>query len=237
MVLIAEHQGNTRLVPPFALVEQVGLRVGNFVGITSHGETSVYLTIYYVTSIHRKSWRGHSLGSAEWGGLGDKTKVQGSVDTTRWMIVPVFHRIRHDYLRDIIRHEDWAKWVADYPPAQQNPAPPADWGFYRGGNRVAFEPRHIFGMLMPVPVANGGAGRAPLPRLFTMPQHIVSAYFEMAVKCGEVPDCPVCLSPVEKDTIVMTPCGHIFCRACLTTTMEGNRWEGGGKCPQCRAIP
>jgi hypothetical protein len=70
-----------------------------------------------------------------------------------------------------------------------------------------------------------------------MPEHHAKAFFKMAEKCGEVPDCPVCLEPVTEATIAITPCGHVFCGDCLAITMAGNRWEGGQRCPNCRATP
>jgi hypothetical protein len=135
-------------------------------------------------------------------------------------------------------------------PRIQAPAPPAP-GPHRGGNLVPMEvlinalrpPNHPdFGIPHP-PLPDAWFGPAPPrpapppPPAFKMPEHHAKAFFKMAEKCGEVPDCPVCLEPVTEATIAITPCGHIFCGECLATTMAGNRWEGGQRCPTCRATP
>jgi hypothetical protein len=75
----------------------------------------------------------------------------------------------------------------------------------------------------------------PAPTTFTLPAHFIATYFNMAKKCGEIPDCPICYDAVTAETIAITPCGHVFCRPCLDRTMAGDRWTGGGRCPTCRA--
>lgn len=81
----------------------------------------------------------------------------------------------------------------------------------------------------------------PVPQPILLPPHLAKNYFRLAQKCGEVPDCPICLDVVAEETIVITPCGHIFCRGCFTTAMSAPGWAGGlggrQRCPQCRAMP
>jgi hypothetical protein len=107
---------------------------------------------------------------------------------------------------------------------------------------LRFEP------LPPLPPAQGELRRvvvrnppAPAPQPILLPPHLAKNYFNLAQKCGEVPDCPICLDVVSEETIVITPCGHIFCRGCLTTAMAAPGWAGGAggrqRCPQCRAMP
>ncbi|XP_072844841.2 E3 ubiquitin-protein ligase TRIM7-like [Pogona vitticeps] len=45
--------------------------------------------------------------------------------------------------------------------------------------------------------------------------------------------CPICLDYFE-DPVIITGCGHNFCRACLTQSWEKNRVNKAASCPQCR---
>ena len=262
MVLIHDHQGNTRIVLPFAITDKTGLSVGDYVAITDHHETSVHLSIYLVWKVNGKSWKGYNLERPWDGGEGLVQHCRNGVATQQWKIVPYFRNLRQDRLRSVVVNRDWASFVAEHPPMSQNPAPPADWGYYRNGIRADFNPIPPEN-LHPLPVARapapapaparGGAGGPPMevgfrpaptvrwgnpgPPVFAMPDHIIASFFAMAEKCGEVPDCPICMSAVEKDTITMTPCGHIFCKPCLSQTMATEPYAGGGRCPTCRAVP
>ena len=52
------------------------------------------------------------------------------------------------------------------------------------------------------------------------------------IRSGVSPDCSSCLS--EPQLPVITPCAHIFCRACLDQVLQMSR--PGGKCPVCQSV-
>jgi len=48
--------------------------------------------------------------------------------------------------------------------------------------------------------------------------------------------CPCCLDDIQADTLVVTSCGHLFCRGCLDAVMATALSQGAArwKCPCCR---
>jgi hypothetical protein len=54
-----------------------------------------------------------------------------------------------------------------------------------------------------------------LPAREDIPSHITTQFYDMAVKLNETYTCPVCLELVNKETINISFCGHIFCKDCL----------------------
>jgi len=64
-------------------------------------------------------------------------------------------------------------------------------------------------------------------QLLTMPQHIVNAYLERLIQAHEL--CPISLEPLQRETAVLTPCGHGVSRR------EAERWiQDAHSCPVCR---
>ena len=54
-----------------------------------------------------------------------------------------------------------------------------------------------------------------LPPKENLPSHITTAFYDMATKLNETFTCPICLDLVNKETISITFCGHIYCKECL----------------------
>jgi len=63
-----------------------------------------------------------------------------------------------------------------------------------------------------------------------LPPHITQEFYEMAVQLRRKFECPVCLEVVNKDTIQITHCGHVYCKPCIETLKTG----ADPKCAVCR---
>ena len=89
--------------------------------------------------------------------------------------------------------------------------------------------------LPPVVAAPVPARRVAVPPLLTAPidiaPHIAKQHLEMSLALGKPLTCPICYDPVDAETILMTHCGHIYCKTCITQSRERER-----KCPQCRVV-
>lgn len=51
----------------------------------------------------------------------------------------------------------------------------------------------------------------------------------------QIEDCPICLDTIEKNTIVVTKCGHKFCYKCIDI-LSGQYDSGCIICPQCKDV-
>ncbi|KAG0044007.1 hypothetical protein BGZ83_010778 [Gryganskiella cystojenkinii] len=47
----------------------------------------------------------------------------------------------------------------------------------------------------------------------------------------EAVECPICMD-VGEESVILSGCGHIYCRACITAYLQQH--EEAGKCPECR---
>lgn len=62
-----------------------------------------------------------------------------------------------------------------------------------------------------------------------IPQHITTEFITMADELKKMYTCPVCLEFVNKETIQITYCGHIYCKPCLDHIKTNMK-----KCAICR---
>lgn len=75
-------------------------------------------------------------------------------------------------------------------------------------------------------------GRTPTGELVdksTLPAHITQEYYEMSEALNKKYTCPICLDLVNKDTIQITFCGHIFHKDCIEEVKKVKP-----ECPMCR---
>ncbi len=72
-------------------------------------------------------------------------------------------------------------------------------------------------------------GRKEDGQLNEMPAHITKEFYDMATALNKKYTCPVCLDLVNKDTIEITYCGHIFHKECLNNSKKVKM-----ECPMCR---
>ena len=64
-----------------------------------------------------------------------------------------------------------------------------------------------------------------------LPAHITNEFFDMACALNKSFECPVCLvMPATKEDMVITLCGHIYCKVCHTTLKAQQQ----PKCAVCR---
>ena len=63
-----------------------------------------------------------------------------------------------------------------------------------------------------------------------IPPHITKEFFDMALELRKEFNCPICYEMVNKDTIEITYCGHIYCKECL----EALKKQPDPKCAVCR---
>jgi hypothetical protein len=73
----------------------------------------------------------------------------------------------------------------------------------------------------------------------TIPAHIKAALTEMATTLKKKYECPVCIEMIEPDNIVITNCGHFYCKGCLDAIKAAARAadarpEAKYECPTCR---
>ncbi|KAG0224120.1 hypothetical protein BGW41_005246 [Actinomortierella wolfii] len=50
----------------------------------------------------------------------------------------------------------------------------------------------------------------------------------------DAPECPICMD-VSEHSVLLSKCGHIYCKACITTHLERHEPEDR-KCPECRGL-
>ncbi len=70
--------------------------------------------------------------------------------------------------------------------------------------------------------------RSPPVEVVKMPRHLVRLVLEAAVSKGDA--CPITMEPFTKDSVVMTPCGHLFEREAIQRSLAGKE-----ECPNCRS--
>jgi hypothetical protein len=63
----------------------------------------------------------------------------------------------------------------------------------------------------------------------SLPAHITQEYYDMAETLNKKYTCPVCLDLVNKETIQITFCGHIFHKECIEEVKKVKP-----ECPMCR---
>ena len=78
--------------------------------------------------------------------------------------------------------------------------------------------------------ANVRHGNSAGNRPADIPTHITDEMYEMACELRKQYTCPCCLEQVNKETIKITYCGHIYCKSCLDTLKS----EVDSKCAVCR---
>jgi len=78
--------------------------------------------------------------------------------------------------------------------------------------------------------ANVRQGNSAQNRPADIPTHITDEMYEMACELRKQYTCPCCLEQVNKETIKITYCGHIYCKTCLDTLKS----EVDSKCAVCR---
>lgn len=64
----------------------------------------------------------------------------------------------------------------------------------------------------------------------TIPKHITDEMYEMACELRKKYECPCCLEQVNKETIKISYCGHIYCKDCFEEVKKQN----DPKCAICR---
>ena len=72
-------------------------------------------------------------------------------------------------------------------------------------------------------------GRREDGELNAMPRHITQEFYDMATALNKKYTCPICLDLVDKETIDLTYCGHIFHKECLKESKKVKM-----ECPTCR---
>ena len=103
------------------------------------------------------------------------------------------------------------------------------------------EPWEFYSVGTPTPVPAPSAPAVMQPQqqpqqqsTTPFPPHVVAAIIAAAVAAGAT--CPITMEPLESATAAVTPCGHVFQRAALTTWIQQrsrNRGQGA-HCPECR---
>lgn len=64
----------------------------------------------------------------------------------------------------------------------------------------------------------------------TIPEHIKNELKEMSVALKKTWECPICMDFIEVKNLEITPCGHYYCKGCLTTLKA----QTDAKCALCR---
>jgi rubrerythrin len=72
-------------------------------------------------------------------------------------------------------------------------------------------------------------GRKENGELNLIPKHITEEFYDMATKLNKKYTCPICIDLVDKTTIDITYCGHIFHKECLNESKKSKN-----QCPMCR---
>ncbi|KAG0034906.1 hypothetical protein BGZ81_002313 [Podila clonocystis] len=81
--------------------------------------------------------------------------------------------------------------------------------------------------------AQGGAGGKD--RVKKLLDGLVASVRDRLLERGlDAVECPICMD-IGEESVILTKCGHIYCRACITAHLE--RHEGDDrKCPECRGV-
>jgi hypothetical protein len=68
-----------------------------------------------------------------------------------------------------------------------------------------------------------------------IPQHIKDELLTMAKELHKQWECPICMEFIPHDAIALTNCGHLYCKACLTSWKQTERNAGKNKwkCAVC----
>lgn len=80
---------------------------------------------------------------------------------------------------------------------------------------------------VPEPVIKTVYVRSP-PEAHKMPRHLIRLVLDAAISKGE--SCPITMEPLTRESVVMTPCGHLFEREAIEHSL-GCKEE----CPNCRS--
>ena len=89
---------------------------------------------------------------------------------------------------------------------------------------------HFVGLAPPAPAP--APAPAPLttqsspPSNSSIPRHILQLYINKMIQEGY--ECPITFEPITKETVVCTPCGHLFTKNGISQLLVK-------KCPTCRA--
>jgi hypothetical protein len=57
-----------------------------------------------------------------------------------------------------------------------------------------------------------------------------------SISQGENENCPICLEPIENDTLTILQCGHKFCWNCVCGVAKMYHYEQNIKCPHCNGM-
>ncbi|KAG0099620.1 hypothetical protein BGZ93_006730 [Podila epicladia] len=81
--------------------------------------------------------------------------------------------------------------------------------------------------------AQGGAGGKD--RVKKLLDGLVASVRDRLLERGmDAVECPICMD-IGEESVILSKCGHIYCRACITAHLE--RHEGDDrKCPECRGV-
>jgi hypothetical protein len=84
-------------------------------------------------------------------------------------------------------------------------------------------------VLVPVhePVVKTVYVKSP-PQAHKMPRHLIRLVLDAAISKGDA--CPITMEPLTRESVVMTPCGHLFEREAIEHSL-GCKAE----CPNCRS--
>lgn len=68
-----------------------------------------------------------------------------------------------------------------------------------------------------------------------IPTHIKNEMMEMAKELKKKWECPICMDFIAHDDLVITNCGHYYCKGCLDSWKEQEKKNGNNtwKCANC----
>ena len=68
-----------------------------------------------------------------------------------------------------------------------------------------------------------------------IPVHIKNEMMEMATALRKKWECPICMDFIAHDDLVITNCGHYYCKGCLESWKEQEKKNGNNtwKCANC----
>jgi rubrerythrin len=68
-----------------------------------------------------------------------------------------------------------------------------------------------------------------------IPEHIKSEFLAMGAELRKTWECPVCIDMIDSQNLEITPCGHYFCKGCLSgLKTAAAAVPTDCKCPVCR---
>jgi hypothetical protein len=62
------------------------------------------------------------------------------------------------------------------------------------------------------------------------PAHLSKEFFDMALELRKEMNCPICMEAVNRENVVHTFCGHLYCQPCL----DQLKAQPQPKCATCR---